>query len=197
MVKDVINECLILLDDFELKTKLDGVQNLNNLNGEISEFSEKEKQEIVLLVSSLKNVINSVTRSYLKNYTIERIKSDNDAKISYSEFSKPVISIKSITDEINGQIIFKPYFDHVKVPYSNMNFDVCYAFETKDFKSLFDELEVPLGLTNYCLALGVVSAYLEIKLLYSEAELFESKFKAELEDIKPNSGTRSFFVWRN
>lgn len=197
MVKDVITECLILLDNFELKTKIDNINTKSNLNEELALLNPKDKETIEILLNSLKNVINSVTRNFLKNYTIERVRSDNDCKISYDKFSKPVISIKSVTDEINGQIVFKSFFDHLKVPYKNMNFDVCYAFETTDFKSLFEEIEVPLGLTCYCLALGVVSAYLQIKLLYSEAELFESKFKAELDDIKPNSGTRSFFVWRN
>jgi len=197
MVKDVINECMIMLDNMELKHKVSAIQTQNNLNEELSDFTEKDKETILLLISSLKNVINSVTRNFLKNYTIERVKSDNDSKIYYNSLSRPVISIKNVTDEINGQIIFKPYFDHLKVPYKNTFFDVCYAFETTDFNSLFDKLEVPLGLTNYCIALGVVSSYLQIKLLYSEAELFESKFKAELEDIKPKSGPRSFYVWRN
>jgi len=197
MVKDIINECLILLDDNSLKEKIKNVKLKGTLETELTGLSETEKNTIKLLVENLKNVINSITRSYLKNYTIERIKSDNEGKITLSSFSRPVIGIKNVSDSMNNYIVYKTFFDHIKVPFSNMDFDVCYNFETEEFNSLFDEVDVPLGLTSYCLALGVVSVYYQIKLLYSEAELFESKFKAELHDIKPSLGTRSFFVWRN
>ena len=118
-------------------------------------------------------------------------------KIYFSDLSRPVVSIKNVTDEINSPIVFKTFFDHLKVPFKNKYFDICYAFETEDFNSIFDKLELPLGLSNYTLALGTVSNYFQIKLLYSEAELFESKFKAELAEINPSSGVRSFFVWRS
>ena len=158
---------------------------------------KSDNKTIMLILSCLKNVINSVTKSYLKNYTIERVRSDRDGKILLSNLTKPVLGIKNVSDSMNNYIVFKTFFDHIKVPFANMEYDVCYNFETTDFESIFDELEVPLGLTNYCLALGCVSAYFQIKLLYTEAELYESKFKAELADIKQNLGSRSFYVWRN
>lgn len=197
MVKDILIECLNLLDNQELKDKIMNISTSSNLENEISDFCDMDKKTIRILVHQLKNVINSVTKSYLKNFTIERVKSDENAKIDLKSLSKPVLGIKNVSDVMNNYIVYKTYFDHLKVPFANMEYDVCYNFETTEFSSIFDEVFVPLGLSNYCLALGCVSAYFQIKLLYNEAEMFESKFKSELKAIKPNHGVRSFFVWRS
>lgn len=197
MVKDVILECLMLMDNISLYEKIKNINVKSNLEIELQTLEEADKNTILILVSSLKNVINSITRNYLKNYAIERVMSDDEGRIPYSNLTRPIISVKSVTDEINSQIVYKAYFDFLKVPFKNKLFDVCYSFETSDFVSLFDKLELPLGLSCYTLALGTVASFMQIKLLYNEAEIFESKFRTELSEIKPNSGVRSFFVWRN
>ena len=196
MVKEILIDCFSQIDDVSMCEKLENITDVSNLIDEIKDFDETDQDKIKLMVRLLANVINSVTKSYLKNYIIDRVKSDEEGRVYYTSLSKPIVSVKNVSDEMNSYIVYKTYFDHIKLPYKNTTFDICYNFETTAFSSLFDEVCVPLGLSSYCLSLGVVSAYFQIKLLYREAELFESKFKSELSQIKTNNGNRSFFVWR-
>lgn len=197
MLKDILISCFGLIDEVEMRDKLEGISQKSTITTELGAVDNMTKNNIKLMTNCTLNVLNSITRGFVPNWTIENIKSDESGKIYFKDFEQTVISIKSVTDELNNHVVYQVFFDHIKVPFKNKEFSVCYNFESRPLASLFDSYFLPLGLTERIIALGAVAEYLQIKLLYSEASLFESKFKAELENIKQKAGNRYFPAWRN
>ena len=197
MLKDILISCFGLIDEVEMRDKLEGISQKSTITTELGAVDNMTKNNIKLMTNCTLNVLNSITRGFVPNWTIENIKSDESGKIYFKDFEQTVISIKSVTDEVNNHVVYQVFFDHIKVPFKNKEFSVCYNFESRPLASLFDSYFLPLGLTERIIALGAVAEYLQIKLLYSEASLFESKFKAELENIKQKAGNRYFPAWRN
>lgn len=197
MLKDILISCFGLIDEVEMRDKLEGISQKSTITTELGAVDNMTKNNIKLMTNCTLNVLNSITRGFVPNWTIENIKSDESGKIYFKDFEQTVISIKSVTDELNNHVVYQVFFDHIKVPFKNKELSVCYNFESRPLASLFDSYFLPLGLTERIIALGAVAEYLQIKLLYSEASLFESKFKAELENIKQKAGNRYFPAWRN
>jgi len=197
MVKDIVIESLKLLDKMELMGKVNLITEKSDLVTELDGIENRDANDIMLLASLIPEVVNTVSKTLKTSHKIEKLRSDEDKRIFYKDFEYEVVSIRDITDEMNSPIVFTAFFDHLKVPYANKDFFVTYDFNIVNIYSLFDECILPLGVTSYIVALGVVSAYLTIKLLYQEAGVFESKFLNELSLIKPNTGARNFFVWRD
>jgi len=197
MLKDILLDCYRLIDEVEHYEQISNIQVQSILRAEIANIRDLNmRQDVYEMIYHSKNVVNKITRDYIKNLTVEDVKSDSDGKIYFKNLSMPIISIKNITDELNNPIIFNCYYDYVKVPIKNSDLSVAYYFENKDLGSIFESYMLPLGVTEHIIALGTVSEYLSKKLLYSEAKMYESMFKEELEDVRANKKNRSFPAWR-
>ncbi len=197
MLEDILEEVLLILGQFERREKLRGISQKSTFEQEIKDFAEHDKNDLILMKSLALSVVNSITRNYIKNIHVEKVKTDAEGKIFFDALEKQIISVKDVVDSLNSPVVFNVYFDHVKTAIKNKDLMISYFFECEDLDSLFDEFSLPLSLTNHIVALGVASEYLSSKLLFAEASVMEQKFKSELEDARQKRGSRIMPVWRN
>jgi len=197
MLKNILQEVLTLLDKRELYNKISIISEKSDINTELKDLSSMEKDDVMLMIRSALFVVNSVTRNYIKNLTVERVLTDSEGKIYFDQLDSSIISVKDVSDSLNSPLVFSVFFDHIKTACKNQEVLISYYFENSPLDSIFDSFKLPLSLTNHIVALGVVCEYLTIKLLYSEASVFEAKFKSELEDAAPKRGGRNFPAWRS
>ena len=186
MLKDIIKNTLLLLSDNELSDKIDLISEKSTVSGEIAGLSDFEKQNVKLIVKLSKFVLDSITRSYIKNTICENVTSDEEGKILYSNLTYKIVGVNDIRDMFGHHLVFDEHFDHIVIPYKNFNATISYSVENDDLESVFDDYKKPVEITDYVLSLGVAAEYARIKLLSSEAFNFDSKFKEELENAKSN-----------
>ena len=136
MLKNIILDMLALLDETSLQRKVEGISIQSNLDDELQGFETQEKDKIKSLADSAVNVLNSITRSYIKNLTTEHVKSDSEGRIYFKDLSKSVISIKDVADKMNSPIVFNVYFDHIKTACKNQDLMISYYFEHEKLTSL-------------------------------------------------------------
>lgn len=196
MLKSILCDALLMMDKQDLRGQLLEIKEKSNLDGEFANFSANDKKELETLCELAVFVVNSITRNYIKNLTVERVTADEEGKIFFDALSRPIIAVKDVVDNLNCPLVMNVFFDHVKVAAKNQEVIISYFFECESLESIFDSFPLPLSLTPHIIALGVVSEYLSMKLLYSEASVFESKFKSELEDAAGKRGSRYFPAWR-
>ena len=196
MLKDIILDCLQMLGEREVRNKVTELSHGGTVDKELSHLTVHEQDMVKLLISCSLNVVNAVTRNLIKSLAMENVKSDYDGRIYFKDLDHSIISVKDVRDELNAPIVFHVFFDHLRVPLKNKELTVSYYFEHKPLNSMYESYDLPLSLTNHIVALGALSEYCALKLLYNEAEMFESKFKAELEDAAVQKGERKFPTWR-
>ena len=186
MLKDIIKNTLLLLSENELADKIDLINTKSTISTELTSLSDFEKKDVNLIIYLSKIVLDSITRSYIKNSVCENVTSDDNGKIYYSSLTYQIIGINDVRDGQGNLIVFDEHFDHVSIPYKNYRVTISYAFENFSLDSIFDDYKKPIEITDYILSLGVAAEFARIKLLSNESFNLDSKFKEELENAKSN-----------
>ena len=156
------------------------------------EVSEKLNQLLVYT----NYIIREITKEYYPLSTSELLLSDDNCQIYYTNFQEQPIGIKDIKNTSNLSVTFNLYPEYVKVGTPNSEYLVKYNFIPKPIKTIDQNFNLPIGLDYFIISYGVASEYCLSKLLYNEAELWESKFKNSLERIKSRIGDRRFYARR-
>lgn len=188
MTKDIIklSATLLGLDDV--------VKYLSDDNYEQVDAETQEK--INQLIVYLNYCIREITKEYLPLKHSQTVKSDNQCQIYFNDFEQSPISILDIKNGCGLSVTFNLYPEFAKVGVPDNNYYITYNYVPKPIHSLTDKLVLPLGLDYFVVAYGVASEYALSKLQYAEAELWESKFKKSLENIKSHTGEKRMFARR-
>ena len=91
---------------------------------------------------------------------------------------------------------FNLYPEFIKVGFPSTNYLVEYNYLPNKINSVKETLSLPLGVEYFTICYGIASEYALSKLLYSEAEMWESKFKNSLLKFKGVKGERRFYARR-
>lgn len=153
-----------------------------------------DKLEDLLLFTNY--VLREVTKNYYPLTTEETLYSNNQCEIEYSSLSKTAIAIKGLVNQTGHSVTFNLYPNYIKVGTPNSKYKITYNYTPNKIKTINEPLTLPLGLDYVVISYGVASEYALSRLLYSEADMWESKFKNALENIKSRSGDRRFFARR-
>lgn len=190
MTKEIIKLTATLLG-------LDDVVNyLLNENTTETEPLDEVATKINDLLVFTNYVIREVTKDYYPLSYEEKVSSDNQCQIYYNTLSKNAIAIKDIKNNSNLSVTFNLYPDYIKVGSPNSVYKIFYNYVPECLQSINQEISLPMGLDYFIICYGVASEYALSKLLYNEAEMWETKFKNSLENIKSRVGERRFFARR-
>jgi len=188
MTKDILKLSATLLG-------LDDV--ISYLSGDTTETPPPEVlTKINELIVFTNYVIREITKEYYPLSHREKITSDNQCQIYFSNLSKKAISINDIKNESNLSVTFNIYPDYIKVGTPNKEYEIFYNYIPETIKTFDQNIVLPFGLDFFVICYGVASEYALAKLLYSEADMWESKFKKSLELTKSRVGERRFFARR-
>ncbi len=185
MTKEIIKLSALLLG-------LDDVVNHINNNTEASQDTLNKIDELIVFANY---ILREVTKEYFPLYTEEEVTSDNNSQIFFDKLKNIATAIKDIKQNSNS-VTFNLYPTFIKVGKPNQTYNVCYSYIPKPIQSLSDELYLPLGLDYFVICYGIASEFALSKLLYSEADMWESKFKNSLSQLKSRVGERRFYCRR-
>jgi len=187
MTKDIIKLSATLLG-------LDDVVNyLSSPEEQPSEIVSTKINELIVITNYC---LRQIVKEYFSLNHKEIVCSDSNCQIEYKNLSKTPISILDIKNNANLSVTFNLYPEFIKVGTPNSNYLISYNWLPNNIESINQEITLPFGLDYYILCYGVASEYSLSKLLYSEAEMWESKFKNALSSLKNLKGERRFFARR-
>lgn len=161
-----------------------------------SSVSQETQNKIDDLITYLNYTLREITKEYFPLKHTEITKSDNQCQIFFTNLSETAISIKDIKDQFGNSVTFNLYPEFIKLGFPNSNYTIEYNYVPKSVKNINDTLTLPLGLEMFSVCYGIASEYALSRLLYSEAEMWESKFKNSLQFCKNKLGERRFYARR-
>ncbi len=173
---------------------------LDDVVNYLSDTSQEISQEVATKINELLVFTNYVLREVTKDYYPlsyeEKVDSNDQCQILFSKLSKNAISIKDIKNMSNLSVTFNLYPDYIKVGSPNNSYKIFYNYVPECIQDMSQDITLPLGLDYFIICYGVASEYALSKLLYNEADMWETKFKNSLENIKSRVGERRFCARR-
>jgi len=164
---------------------------LNDTTIPLDDDSKRKMDDLLLY---LNYILREITKEYYPLSHEEIVSSDNQCQIFFKNFSKTPIAIKDVKDDSNNSVTFNLYPEFIKIGKPLSRYLVKYNYLLPKITSINDKLILPIGLEPFIICYGIASEYTLSKLLYNESEMWESKFKTSLENIKSRIGERRFFA---
>ena len=187
MIKDIIKLSATFLG------LSDVIEYLKDTSNTPSNETTEKIEDLILFTNY---VIREITKSYFPLSHTEETISNESCEINFSSLSKTAIAIKSIKNSLNQSVTFNLYPNFIKVGFPLSKYTITYNYIPAKIQNLEDSLDLPLGLGFETISYGVASEYALSRLLYNEADMWESKFKNSLENIKSRHGERKFYSRR-
>ena len=170
-----------------------GLDDVNSYIDAINSEEEATAPESLGLLINLANLtIRRITRDYMPLYAEETIFSDDSCQIAFSAFSKTPVQIKSISTPDRISATFRCFPTFIKVGYSSRPYIVKYSYAPEEMDDLEDTIEKPYNLAIETIAYAVCFEYCIANELFSEADMWEERFKQAI--MKDINGTRTKMV---
>lgn len=156
-------------------------------------YDPASEREIERLIECFRIVEQDIATGYLALTTKESMETE-DGKIFYASLQKPVVSV--LRTEVNDVgVPFIVYPDRIETKRGKV--DVVYSYLPNE-KGLEDDCEFLKRIPISVVAYGVVSEYCLMNGLYTEASLFDQKYKDSLSSLcavspKRRMGARRWF----
>lgn len=177
LVKNIIKKVLNLTHNYELAEALDG---------ELTTTQENEKKLMVDCV----NLTNcNIATNYVKLYAVKKVR-NSSGTITYSSVTSKtifdIVSVKTVTgtsidfDLNTGGIVTK--VGDVVIKYTYFPDDLLYDDAIDNY---------PTKINERIFVYGVMAEYLYVKGVFDEAQMWEEKFKLELQScLRPQRNAK-------
>ena len=180
MLSEIIKNIALILDDQQVLEYLDYNQTFTQNN---SEETIKQPKNIDMYIALTNFVLTDIAQNFLCYKCTQDLLSDTDGKIKLADFLHVPCSIKCIKNDEGKKVRFYITDDDLVVDEAGKLYFVEYAFLPDALSSLDDSVLLPIGLDIKTLVYGVVSEYLATKMQYTEANIWEQKFKQGLKNM--------------
>ena len=167
---------------------------VNYLASEGQEDNAEAEAVINELLVYLNHTAREVTKEYFTLSKCDEVKSSTSCEIEYSSLSETPVKINNVTNSLNLKVNFLVNPTCLVVSRPNETYKVFYNYTPAPVKSIDDDINLPLGLGYFVLCYGVASEYALSKLLYDEANMWQSKFVSSLERLTSRCKERRFFA---
>ena len=174
MLSKIIKNIALILEDNQTLDNLLEVE--NNPNATLSNSTQT-------YISLINFVLANIAENFLCYNCTQDLVSDNEAKLCLSDLRYTPCTIRSVKDDTFKNAKFNLTIDHLYVGKPNRVYFVNYAYVPADLTSLTDTVLLPVGLDYKALCYGVVSEFYALKLQFTEANIWEQKFKQCLKNL--------------
>ena len=177
MLKKIIKNIALILDDEQV------LNNLKDIEDNLESTIISSTQTYITLVNF---VIANIAENFLcYNYTQDLV-SDSEGKLLLSDLRNIPCYIRCIKDENFKNCKYSVGLDYIYVNNPNRVYYIDYAYIPDDLCNLTDTVLLPIGLDYKAVCYGVVSEYYALKMQYTEANIWEEKFKKCLSNLCRN-----------
>lgn len=174
MLSKILKNIALILEDKQALKDIELWEQDNSVQPELSTQT---------YISLINFVTASIAEDFLCYNHTQYLVSDETGRICLADLRYTPCRIKHIRDENSRLVKFRLGIDNVVVPNSNKVYGIEYAYIPPDVSSLSDSILLPIGLDYKTLCYGVVSEYYSLKMQYSQANIWEQKFKAGLKNL--------------
>lgn len=172
MLSEIIKSVALILDDKET------LEYFGN-NSAVEDYTSNINTYITLT----NFVLTNIAQNFLCYKCTEEIVSDSNCKLNLASLSNSLCAIKSVKDQNFKKVKYSVGLDYISVSNPNKLYFVEYYFLPANLTSLDDTVLLPFGLDLKTLSWGVVAEYFTIKMQYTEANIWELKFKSGLKNL--------------
>ena len=168
-IKNVIKlACLFLgKEDLENTTALGGS----------AEITSAEEKELNMLLKCLNLACNQIATDYVNLLHTEEVVTDN-GKIDFSNLSKNLLEVKSLTDQNGYRQNYVLYPEHMLTKCDKVI--ITYSYEPNAIENFEESIAFSKKVSARTLAYGVAMEYCFISGLYDDAQIWEKRFKDSL-----------------
>ena len=174
MLSKIIKNIALILED---------EQTLNNL----SELDKNPSANIGVGVQTYITLVNFVLSNVAENYLCysctQDLVSDKTGRLALADFRYTPCVIKHVKDENFKNVKYNISMDYIHVENPSSVYFVEYSFIPSDLTLLTDSVWLPIGLDYKALCYGVVSEFYALKMQFTEANIWETKFKQSLRNL--------------
>lgn len=174
MLSKIIKNIALILED---KQALDDVEKWEHDDSVQPDVSTQTYISLINFVTA------SIAEDFLCYNHTQHLVSDDTGRISLADLRYTPCRIRHVRDENSRMVKFELGIDDVVVANPNRVYYVEYAYIPPDVSSLSDSILLPVGLDYKTLCYGVVSEYYSLKMQYSQANIWEQKFKNGLRNL--------------
>ena len=174
MLGKIIKNIALILDDQQTLKNLSEIEN----NPEIQ--MSTSTQTYITLVNF---VLTNIAENFLCYSCTQEFVSDLNCKIELVDFRYTPCNIKHVKNESFRNTKFYVSLDHIYVDNPNRVYFVEYCFVPPDLTNLTDTVMLPIGLDYKAICYAVVSEYYASKLQFTEANIWELKYKQCLKNL--------------
>ncbi len=174
MLSKIIKNVALILEDEQTLT------NLKNIEKDADTPLENSTETYISLVNF---VMANIAENFLCFNTTQEVVSDYEGKIYLSDLRYTPCIIKNVKDDAFKNAKFGVSIDYLTVNNLNRVHFVDYAFIPADLTGLTDTVLLPMGIDYKVICYGVVSEYYALKMQFTEANIWEQKFKNGLRNL--------------
>lgn len=174
MLSKILKNIALILEDKQALNDIELWEQDNSVQPEVS---------VQTYISLINFVTASIAEDFLCYNHTQYLVSDDSGKICLADLRYTPCRIKHIRDESGKIVKFKLGIDNVVVSVADRVYAVEYSYIPPDVSSLSDSILLPMGLDYKTLCYGVVSEYYSLKMQYTQANIWEQKFKAGLKNL--------------
>ena len=174
-VKDVIKNAAIYLADRKMLDLLSG-----KLCGDANEevLTNSELKEVLYYVASFNLATRTIASIDLPVFNIEKVKSDSEAKIDYSNFGEEVYEVCEVVDKsLDSFVQFFALPFSLCVPCKNREYLVKYSYLPEKVGSVQDTIILPKEYAENLIALLMASDIFLSRSSYEEHAYFKNEYK--------------------
>lgn len=161
-IKNIIKSIGVILGKFDLINAI--------TSGQVDAF----KNDIDILMHCVNVIINEIVSDYIPVFKVEEI-DVVDGKYPIDSLSSKLLAIRNIKYKNGNNVKFSIENKHIVLP--NGKFSIKYSYLPSSYTFDDEITELDSQITERVIVCGVVSEYYYLSGLYSEAELWRSKFE--------------------
>lgn len=191
-MKDILIKCSEILNRSDITKVLKSVDSVDNIS------DSNIQDEVIKLIGYFNFVTHSIYQNYINLTRTETLKSDENNKIHYYNFSYNPIKIVSAFDENHNRLCATVLSGYILTNSANKTYNITYNYIPDEAKDLNSDVFLPKQLSKRIICYGIVSEFYACKNMFTESEFWKSKFLFEIFKLKTQKERRlksTFSLW--
>lgn len=184
MLKDIIVKCAETLNRNDIIKSLKYVSSIDEIT------DEQIQSDVIKIISYYNYISNAVFQDYIELTKSETIKSDENNKIQYYNFSHCPIKILAVADASGSNNCANVFSGYILTNAANKEYVVTYKYLPPEVHDLTDEVLLDKKINRRIISFGIASEYYASKNLFTESEFWKSKFLYEIFKFKTHKERR-------
>lgn len=184
MIKNILIKCAELVNREDIVSSLKSANTINEIK------NNSTQSDVIRLLSYYNFIIESIFENYISIEKFEKLTSDENNRIYYSDFENTPVKIKSVLNTAKHKTHYSIQSTFITTNAQNSEFFINYSYTPNEIKDLNDEINYPKIFSDKIICYGIVSEFLASKDQFEKSEYWKNRFLYELFKFKTKKERR-------